>query len=212
MRQIEGGIGRARDRVVDFFRGRVASERRLGETLGSATHVLISSEVAAATAETARLWSAEPAGSQLLATHRGLDLTPDDLGERVERLVRDWQGAVLDLVREKGAGKRAAARGLSLGVNGAGVALMLVVFSTTGGVTLAEAGIAAGTAALSQRLLEAVFGDQAVRELATRAQRDLRTRVADLLSTERDRWLSVVPSALSGSEVREAMSQVRGPR
>ena len=34
--------------------------------------------------------------------------------------MRDWQGAVLDLVRSEGADKRSRARVLSWGVNGAG--------------------------------------------------------------------------------------------
>jgi energy-coupling factor transporter ATP-binding protein EcfA2 len=211
MRQVETGIGRLRDQVVGFLRGQPAAARRLEESLGSAAHTLITSEVISANAETARLWTAEPAGATLVARTPGLDQVPDDLTDRVARLVRDWQGGVLDLVREQGAGKRRTARGISLGVNGAGVALMLVVFSTTGGVTLAEAGIAAGTAALSQRLLEAVFGDQAVRELAARARQDLRERVQALLDERRDRWLAAVPAVRSGDDVRTLAQSVRGP-
>ena len=53
---------------------------------------------------------------------------------------------------------------------------MVVVFAYTGGLTGAEAGIAGGTrACVGQKLLEAVFGDQAVRRLADRrAQRPRR--------------------------------------
>src|SRR5690606_2660268 len=90
-----------------------------------------------------------------------------------ERVVRDWQGAVLEMVRSEGADKRTTARFLAYGVNGLGVALMVVVFASTAGLTGAEVGIAGGSAVLGQKLLEAVFGDQAVRSLAERARADL---------------------------------------
>ena len=53
-----------------------------------------------------------------------------DLRARVERTVRDWQGGVLDLVRTEGSDRRATARFLAYGVNGLGVALMIVIFAT----------------------------------------------------------------------------------
>jgi hypothetical protein len=64
---------------------------------------------------------------------------------------------------------------------------MLVVFSQTAGLTGAEVGIAGGTAVVAQRLLEAVFGDQAVRMLATKARSDLQSRVEALLDSDRRR-------------------------
>ena len=93
--------------------------------------------------------------------------------------MREWQQGVLDMVRTEGADKRTTARFLAFGVNGLSVALMVVVFAHTGGITGAEAGIAGGSAVLGQKLLEAVFGDQAVRTLAERARADLDRRVGD---------------------------------
>ena len=60
------------------------------------------------------------------------------------------------------------------------------------GLTGAEAGIAGGSAVVGQKLLEAVFGDQAVRRLATNARKDLNRRVIELLDTERRRYLDVL--------------------
>ena len=56
-----------------------------------------------------------------------------DFPEAAAAQVRDWQGAVLDLVRSEGADKRSQARVLSWGVNGAGAAVMV---SCPGGFTL----------------------------------------------------------------------------
>ena len=47
---------------------------------------------------------------------------------------------------------------------------MMVVFASTGGLTGAEVGIAGGSAVVGQKLLEAVFGDDAVRRLAANAR------------------------------------------
>jgi hypothetical protein len=67
-----------------------------------------------------------------------------------------------------------------------------VVFASTGGVTGAEVGIAGGSAVVGQKLLEAVFGDQAVRRLALNARTDLTRRVDALMVTERRRYLDLL--------------------
>ena len=81
-------------------------------------------------------------------------------------------------------------------MNGVGVALMIVVFAQTGGLTGAEVGIAGGTAVLAQRVLEAVFGDQAVRRLAKTAKEELDTRVAALMSDELLRYHRLLDEAV----------------
>ena len=107
--------------------------------------------------------------------------------------MRDWQQGVLELVRTEGADKRTTARFLAFGVNGLSVALMIVVFASTAAIpTGAEVGVAGGGALLGQKLLEAVFGDQAVRRLADQARTDLRERVAELMDAERARYLEVL--------------------
>jgi hypothetical protein len=101
---------------------------------------------------------------------------------------------VLDMVRTEGADKRSTARFLAYGVNGLSVALMIDVFAQTAGLTGAEVGIAGGGAILGQKLLEAVFGDQAVRNLSERARRKLEVRVRGLLDEERARYLDLLAS------------------
>src|SRR3712207_9413701 len=96
------------------------------------------------------------------------------------------------MVREEGAGKRTQARVLSWGVNGAGAVVMVAVFAQTGGLAGGEVAVAGGTTAIGQRLLEAVFGDAAVRSLAARAREDLQARAADLLRYEQGRFDELV--------------------
>jgi hypothetical protein len=69
---------------------------------------------------------------------------------------------------------------------------MIVVFAHTGGLVGAEIGVAGGTAVLAQRILEAVFGDQAIRRLANTAKDDLDLRVQVLLADELVRYHKVL--------------------
>jgi hypothetical protein len=128
-----------------------------------------------------------------------------DLRRQAERSVRDWQQDVLEMVRTEGADKRTSARFLAYGVNGLSVALMVVVFAHTAGLTGAEAGIAGGSAVLGQKLLEAVFGDQAVRSLAERSRIALEARVQTLLDAERARYLDLLDSLELDEETPELL-------
>jgi hypothetical protein len=73
---------------------------------------------------------------------------------------------------------------------------MLTVFASTAFIpTGAEVGVAAGSALVGQRLLEAIFGDQAVRALAAKARADLIRRVDELLSGEQARMVALLDDA-----------------
>jgi hypothetical protein len=95
-------------------------------------------------------------------------------------------------VATEGGQKRTMARLASFGTNGVGLVLMLAVFSQTGGLSGAEVLVAGGTSAAGQKVLEAVFGDGAVRTLAARARADVLDHVEDLLATERGRFVEMV--------------------
>jgi hypothetical protein len=110
----------------------------------------------------------------------------DDFSSSVAREIRAWQQDLLQLVQAEGADKRFTARMLSFGVNGVAVALMVVVFASTGGLTGGEIGIAGASAIAGQKLLEAVFGDDAVRRLTAIARKNLSQRVEGLFRHERE--------------------------
>ncbi|YCK34055.1 ABC transporter [Actinomadura sp. ATCC 39365] len=192
MRSLESRVGWLRDRIVGFFTGR-APAVELKDALESGVESLIRGAADGAAERALEGWSAAPGGGGLLdrlgaMESARLGRASPDLAARAEAAVRGWQEFVLDLVREEGAEKRTTARLASFGVNGAGLLLMLAVFASTGGLTGIEVGIAGGTSVLSQKLLEAVFGDQAVRSLTTRAREDLRERVRVLLAEEAARF------------------------
>jgi hypothetical protein len=193
LKTLESKVSWLRDRVSNAVRGQPQQATRVTVAVESGLQTLVLEHAEAAAERTDVAWRAVAAGSGLLdAADTDLSRASRDFRQRAEQMVRDWQQGVLDMVRTEGADKRSTARFLAYGVNGLSVALMVVVFASTGGVTGAEVGIAGGSAVLGQKLLEAVFGDQAVRRLATDARRDLNRRVQVLLDTERRRYTDIL--------------------
>ena len=85
--------------------------------------------------------------------------------------------------------KRFVARAGAYAVNGVGLAVMIAVFTSTAFIpTGAEVAVGAGTTIAAQKVLEAIFGDQAIRTLAARARENLLTRVDELLDKEAARF------------------------
>jgi hypothetical protein len=211
LRSLETKVGWLRDRIVNAIKGKPQQAERVTVAVESGLETLILEHAEAAAERAEASWRSIAAG-QILLDDAGEDLgrASRDFRRRAERMVRDWQADVLEMVRNEGADKRSTARFLAFGVNGLSVALMIVVFAHTAGVTGAEAGIAGGSAVLGQKLLEAVFGDQAVRSLAQRAKHDLETKVSALLDTERRRYTELLDSlgvTPEGAETLRAASR-----
>ncbi|WP_293785931.1 dynamin family protein [uncultured Aeromicrobium sp.] len=205
LRRLERTVGSWRDRVAARA-VRQVEPQAVGAAIGQGLHMLLVEQAERAAEETARAWESEPAGRTLLEEHRGLERASREFSLRAERLSREWQEFVQALVVEQGEGKKARATAVSSGVNATGIALMIAVFAGTGGITGAEVGIAGGTAVVAQKLLQAVFGDQAVRDLADRAAADLRSRIEAVFADEAGRYRRLVPEPAS---VRRAQRELR---
>ena len=192
-RALEQKVSWLRDRLMATIRGEPPGAGKLKVAVESGLESLLGEEAAAAAERAEASWQANAAGRALIE-RADIDLSrpSPDFDRRAARAIRDWQGAVLDLVADEGMTKRSRARFYALGVNGIGVALMIVVFAHTGGLVGAEIGVAGGTAVLAQRILEAVFGDQAIRRLAKTAKDDLDVRVQVLLADELVRYHKVL--------------------
>ncbi|MFI6821213.1 ABC transporter [Micromonospora sp. NPDC050187] len=214
-RTLEARIGRFRDRVVAAVTGRPAPANELRDAIESQLVTLLRG-VAAEAAENAYTgWRAHPAGAALLDPD--LAHASADLPERAERMVRDWQRGVLDLVRTEGGDKRFVARTAAYAVNATGLAVMIAVFASTAFVpTGLEVATGAGTTVAAQAVLQAIFGDQAVRNLARRARADLLERVDTLLDEEAARFLartaSARPEADTAADLRAAAARVADAR
>src|SRR5829696_7090184 len=192
-RALEQKVSWLRDRLVAVIKGEPAGAGNLKVAVESGLEALVRQEADAAAERAEASWQANAVGRDLIGrTSADLSRTSPSFEQAAARAIRDWQGAVLDLVSDEGMGRRAKARYLALGVNGVGVALMIVVFAHTGGLVGAEIGVAGGTAVLAQRVLEAVFGDQAVRRLAESAKAELDARVEALIAGELLRYHAIL--------------------
>ncbi|MFE4541965.1 dynamin family protein [Arthrobacter sp. NPDC056727] len=187
-RSLEQNVGRFRDRLGAFFRGEPAPAVKVETAIETGLQAVILDEAAKAAEDADQRWRSDPAGRQLLGTD-DLSGTSSGFGELAAAEIRDWQAGLMELIRTEGQDKRTQARWLSFGINGLGAALMIVVFSMTAGLTGLEIGVAGGTAVVGQKLLEAVFGEDAVRRLARTARDDLSRRCRNLLAAEQERFL-----------------------
>jgi hypothetical protein len=216
MRALESRVGRWRDRLRSLVTGAPAADAELRAAVGTGVDAVVAAAADRAAERAAGAWRAHPGGRALLAGRARMDAASGELHERTEAAVRAWQGHVFELVREQGQSKRTTARLASLGVNGAGLTVMIAVFAHTGGLTGAEVAVAGGTSAVGQRVLEAIFGDQAVRSLAARAREDLMARVRELLGAEQERFARLldpaVPDADSPGRLGAALREFEAAR
>lgn len=215
MRSLEEKLGRVRDRVTAAVKGRPQPGAELVAALETGVEALVLAAAEEAAERCVTAWSAEPAGVALLGRD-DLRRSSPGLGPATSTAVREWQGWIVDLVRSEVQGKRATARFLALGVNGVGLLLMIVVFAHTGGLAGGELVVAGGASVLSQKVLEAVLGDQAMRTLAGRSRAELHRRVEELLAAERARFTSRLAAAAvperAGERLRLAVQDVEDAR
>lgn len=191
-RSLDNTIGRLRDRVGSALRGQPAAAQKVEDALETGIYAVVMDAAARASEGTRARWRSTRAGRSLL---QRLDADPTPTGSAspagtspeeefsaaVAAEIRLWQASVLDMIREEGAGKRQRARFLSLSVNAVAVLMMVAAFSLTGGLTGVEVGIAGGSGVVGAKLLESIFGEDAVRRMATRARTDLLERMGALL-------------------------------
>lgn len=235
-RSLDSTIGRLRDRVGSALRGQPAAAQKVEDALESGIHAVVLDAAARASENTRTRWRASRAGRSLLArldAPQAVSVAPqtvsaapeqnaeakgevqsaeDIFSAAVAEQIRLWQGSVLEMIREEGADKRKRARFLSLGVNATAVMLMVAAFSLTGGITGIEAGIAGGSGVVGTKLLESIFGEDAVRRMATRARTDLLERMADLLTEHAQPFTAVLeetdPQA-DAEDIHRAAEQVQ---
>lgn len=213
MRALQSRIEAARDRLKGMFTGKPGADEELRVAVEHRVEAVVRAAGERAAERVTKAWGERVPGRAMLEANPELGRAADRLRAGAEEEVREWQGYVMELVRSEGAAKRTTARLASLGVNGAGLTVMLAVFAHTGGLTGAEVIVAGGTSALGQKVLEALFGDQAVRELAARAREDLVERADRLLRDDAARFDAlldgVAPEAESLARLHGAIDAVR---
>ncbi|QQU85112.1 GTPase domain-containing protein [Corynebacterium riegelii] len=199
------------DKVGSFFSGQPAPLREVETELESGLHAVI---VDAADTASSRSWSRIGVMAPQLRENAdpALARASQDINEQAAKLIREWQSGILERIQNTAGEKRQRARVMSLGLNMLTVALMLVVFSTTAGLTGAEIGIAGGSAVVGQKLLETIFGEDTVRRMAADARRDLDQRLDHLLRAERERYHVLTDPLFEGASaesIRNAAAEAR---
>lgn len=109
-------------------------------------------------------------------------LNVDATAQLARATAQQWTREVTELVREQAESSRVSGRMIAGSINVVTVSLMVAAFTMTGGLTGVEVGIAGASAALSQTILEAVFGERTVRSLAQQAREALNRLAAESLS------------------------------
>ncbi len=171
---------------------------------------LVTNHAAEAARRTSERWSSDPTGALLVAAHPELWSCTPGLETATRSAVDAWIEAIAQDVAAHGTGRRGAARLAALGVNAVAVTLMLVTFSHTGGLTGAEAGIAAATAFLNQKLLNALFGEAAVQEMISRARRRLSDALEALLAAEQRRFEERLGDIATRERLANELRSARG--
>lgn len=195
------GLGRIRGTIVTAIRG--MPEAPVGVVEKEVTSDVVAVTVARASEAARRVaseWSSRAGPAERLAQDPTLWSASPDLGARIRPRLHEWVASIATDVQARGAGKRNLAFGVSLGVNALAIAAMVGVFAHTAGVTGTELGIVAATGFLNQKLLQAIFGEAAMREMIAGARERLEALIDDELSKERERFdrLTADPTELAG--------------
>lgn len=154
-------------------------------------------------------WSASTAGSALIeSVVVDVERVRDDLISSVS----EWQSEVVALVADAGQGRFRLAKAATVGVNAAATLVLLGVFATSGGLTGAEIGVAAGAAAAQQTVLERLLGSATASRVTKAARGLLANRLVAAVSDLTEPYLvaldAVVDDHDTASRLRDAADRV----
>jgi len=207
------GIGKLRGTLSALIRGTpkapVAEVRE--DTLADLL-ALSRTHAGEAARRTATAWSDEASTRGLVADDPRLWTTSAGFEATLRARLEEWISGIADDVQRTGGPKKLLARGASVGVNAAGIGVMLATFAHTGGLTGTEVGVAAATGFLNQKLLEALFGEAALVEMIQRARANLAAAISASFDEELARYERLVPDGDSlrtlAVELRAAAKEV----
>jgi energy-coupling factor transporter ATP-binding protein EcfA2 len=213
-RFFSSGIGKVRGTLSALIRGTPrAPVAEVREDAIADLVALARSHAGEAARRTATSWGEERSTRDLVAADASLWSVSPAFDAALRARLETWVSGIAEDVQETGARKRTIAKGASIGVNALGTGVMVATFAHTGGITGTEAGIAAGTAFLNQKLLEALFGETALVEMISRARGRLAEAIDASFDEELARYEALVPSGdglrdLAGS-LRSSASELR---
>jgi hypothetical protein len=199
---LQAHLGRLRDRVGAALTGRQAPGGQLRDALAAGLVTVITSAAADAEDQVRAVWATQPG---LLAA---VPAAPDARAD-AQRAVRLWQGRLPDLVRGEPADGR---RGLPRTQVEATTLLVTIAVcaSRTYAPTAAELAVTGGLHGGDQALLDRVFADEKLRDLAQRARAELGRFVRDLFDARLGRYLVTLDTAAVPAELPDRLRAVAG--
>ncbi|MDO5034115.1 MAG: dynamin family protein [Actinomycetaceae bacterium] len=206
-RRIDEGVSWMKARITGFLTGKPVTAQPVEQAIGEGLSALLTQEIAAAHDGVRAVWAQSPAMRGI--ERRVEPLSAETMATIGQRVTRQWQRELLQMVSDQAGSKKLSARFLAIGVNVLGVALMIVIFASTGGLTGAEVGVAGATSVVAQRLLESVFGDQAVTAMTKQAHRNLLDRLRTALLESFEPFNEEIPSIPDPQELHDAVQRAR---
>lgn len=208
-RVISEGVGKLAAAIRSAFNpGPVAQTQQVQESAFADLIALVISQVDEAAAETASSWASNPHGTVALEADPALWGVSPGLADELDAELGAWATGISGEIAEMGENLRGFAKVASLGVNVVGTGAMLAVFIHTGGLTGAEAGVAAVTAVVNQTLLEAIFGEGNVAKFVDSARARLDAIISQVMEAEASRFDGSLPVAVSSAGSAEELLQV----
>lgn len=147
-------------------------------------------------------WRRRKAGADLLEGRTDqLGRVSTELSRRTNRAVSAWQDHIIELIRTDGVTKRSVAKFVSYDEEALSLVMMVGLF----GFGTSDVAVEAGTSAVPQRLLKALFGAESLRSMSAKARADLRGRIGILYDEEAIRF----GQALDGAGVPDETTPVQ---
>ncbi|WP_019630253.1 hypothetical protein [Actinomadura atramentaria] len=166
--------------------------RALKSALRAGLESLIVSSAEHAAEQVLAGWREHPAGGPVLARpSSALGTASPELARRVTRAVSSWQDHVQELVRTEGVTKRSVAKLVSFDAEAVSLVLMIGLL----GFGTSDVAVEAGTSAVPQRLLKALFGAESLRGMGAKARADLRSRIGMIFDEEAIRFGQALDAA-----------------
>jgi hypothetical protein len=179
-----------------------ARVRALKMALRSGLESLVLAAAERAAEDVVARWQDRPAGVNLLKGRaEELGRASAELPRRATRAVSAWQEHIIDLIRTEGVTKRSVAKFVSYDDEALSLVMMVGLF----GFGTSDAPVEAGTSAVPQRLLKALFGAESLRSMSAKARADLRGRIGMLYDEEAIRF----GQALDGAGVPDETTPVQ---
>ena len=195
-RVVSEGVGKIAATIRSLFQNEPAvTAGEVREAALSDLTELVVSEANQAAASSAAAWTRRPHGQEAVESHADLWSASPDLGGRFEDRLESWASKIGSEIMQLGEKRADVARAASLGVNVVGTGAIVAVFAHTGGLTGAEAGIAAATAVVNQTLLNAIFGEANVAKFVDEARQRLDLILDEELSQDASRFEAALPIA-----------------